>query len=435
MPPSPPVRFLSRLGYLNGSLQRDFILYFIGGVFLKGLSFFLLPVYTRVFSPAEYGRLELLQSIGTIVDIVFTFGLAQFFYMEYNHCKNHSEKKDLLDRVLSLYLIFGSVFFFLFFAFVSHFGIFKEEGIGSSALGLLLVATFFNFFQNMLITVFRLRLQVKEVTFFQAMVGAGNLILILVLIWSGFKSITTVLFANFCISILSFVFGISRYLVTLKTRFRFSISRPQIEKFLFPAMLFIPNLLAFWVINNINRWIILEYSSQAEVGIYGIANKFGGLLEPLLVMPFANAYTPRALSALKDGTFKPVTVLNKFLALAGFVVAGFLLRYISYFFVGEEFQSGLILIPILAASSFFYLLCNITNVHLLHGRKTGLMLVSVLIGGISVVATNFLLVPHYGGLGAAISALAGNAAWYFSIYFFSIRLHKKSGSFKNSSPS
>lgn len=419
------MRLFARFSFLNGSLRRDFILYFVGGVFLKGLSFFLLPVYTRVFSPSEYGKLEMLQSLSSIVDILFTFGLAQLFFMEYIHCKSRQEKKELLDVIISLYSLFGTVFFSLTFVVLFYFGFSSDEGIDGAMLALILAATYLNFFQNLLITVYRLRLHVREITVFQAIVGAGNFILIVSLIWIGFKSIVTVLVANLSVSMLTFLFGFSNYRKVLQSGFSFSLTREKIDKYLLPAMHFIPNLLAFWVINNVNRWIILEYSSQAEVGVYGIANKFGGLLEPLFVMPFASAYTPRALSALKEGAFKPFSVWNKLLVLAGFIIAGFALRYISNYFVGEKFQSGLTLIPILSASSFFYLLCNITSVQLLYARKTGYMLVAVVVGGAVVVLANFILVPHFGGLGAAIAALIGNAAWYFSIYLFSLGLRNK----------
>ena len=99
----------------------------------------------------------MLQSVSSIVDILFTFGLAQFLWMDYIHCKSRPEKRDLLDGILSLYSVFGTLFFFLTFLFLHFLGFLSGEGINGTMLALMLTATFFNFFQNLLITIFRLR--------------------------------------------------------------------------------------------------------------------------------------------------------------------------------------------------------------------------------------------------------------------------------------
>ena len=38
-------------------LGGDALVYGFGGAIAKGLSFLLLPIYTRIFTPAEYGTM------------------------------------------------------------------------------------------------------------------------------------------------------------------------------------------------------------------------------------------------------------------------------------------------------------------------------------------------------------------------------------------
>jgi len=38
-------------------LGKDSLVYGLGGILAKGLSFLLLPVYTRIFTPADYGTI------------------------------------------------------------------------------------------------------------------------------------------------------------------------------------------------------------------------------------------------------------------------------------------------------------------------------------------------------------------------------------------
>ena len=44
-------------------LGKDSIIYGLGGILAKSVSFFMLPIYTRIFSPSDYGTIEMLTVI------------------------------------------------------------------------------------------------------------------------------------------------------------------------------------------------------------------------------------------------------------------------------------------------------------------------------------------------------------------------------------
>ena len=46
--------------YRLRQLGKDSVIYGVGGALAKGVSFFLLPIYTRIFTLAEYGAIEML---------------------------------------------------------------------------------------------------------------------------------------------------------------------------------------------------------------------------------------------------------------------------------------------------------------------------------------------------------------------------------------
>lgn len=41
-------------------LGKDSLIYGLGGILAKSISFFTLPIFTRIFSPADYGTIEML---------------------------------------------------------------------------------------------------------------------------------------------------------------------------------------------------------------------------------------------------------------------------------------------------------------------------------------------------------------------------------------
>ena len=50
-------------------------MYGIGGVLAKSISFFTIPIYTRIFSPADYGKIEMLLIICNFIGAVLVMGL------------------------------------------------------------------------------------------------------------------------------------------------------------------------------------------------------------------------------------------------------------------------------------------------------------------------------------------------------------------------
>ena len=78
-------------------LGKDSVIYGIGGIIAKGIGFFLLPVYTRIFSPAEYGTIEMLMVLNQFLGALLVMGMdaAQSFYFFEPLCANDVETRTL----------------------------------------------------------------------------------------------------------------------------------------------------------------------------------------------------------------------------------------------------------------------------------------------------------------------------------------------------
>lgn len=57
------------------SLAGKSIIYGVGGILLKALSFFLLPLYTRHLTPSDYGIIGVTTAISTVLGILFPSSL------------------------------------------------------------------------------------------------------------------------------------------------------------------------------------------------------------------------------------------------------------------------------------------------------------------------------------------------------------------------
>ena len=62
---------------------RDGAVYGAAGVLARGISFFLLPLYTRALAPADYGAVDMLTMLVTLANLSVALeisqGLARFY--------------------------------------------------------------------------------------------------------------------------------------------------------------------------------------------------------------------------------------------------------------------------------------------------------------------------------------------------------------------
>ena len=59
------------------ALWRDGVVYAAGTVLSRGIALLLLPLVTRVLSPAEYGALDMIVTIGVLINLVVPLETSQ----------------------------------------------------------------------------------------------------------------------------------------------------------------------------------------------------------------------------------------------------------------------------------------------------------------------------------------------------------------------
>ena len=92
-------------------LGKDSLIYGLGGVLAKSIGFFLLPVYTRIFDPADYGTIEMLSVIVGLFSAVLAMGMdsTQSFYFHKQKQRGQKEQARVVSAILQWRLVWGSV--------------------------------------------------------------------------------------------------------------------------------------------------------------------------------------------------------------------------------------------------------------------------------------------------------------------------------------
>src|SRR5215470_2674939 len=92
-------------------LGKDSLIYGLGAVVAKGVGFLLLPVYTRIFPPADYGTIEMLSTIAGFLSALLAMGMDSAQSLYFYQCKQDGKQAQaaLISAILQWRLSWGTV--------------------------------------------------------------------------------------------------------------------------------------------------------------------------------------------------------------------------------------------------------------------------------------------------------------------------------------
>ncbi len=412
------------------SLSKDTLIYGSSTIIGRFLNFFLVPFYTHKFLPAEYGIVAILYSYIAILNVFFSIGLESG-YMKFASTLEKGTKKQNFSNPYIIVFVNSLLLSSLIFFFSSHLSnVFQIEEkysylIRYSALILL-------FDTVILIPFAYLRLHNKAKTF------AGirivniliNVILNFILISYLNFGIEAVFISNLISSIITFIFLIP----VLKENFDLSFSRELVSELLRFSIPYIPAGIAANLVQIIDRPILKYLTDDKTVGIYQ-ANYKLGIFMMLVVSMFEFAWRPFFLNNAKDPDAKNIfsKVLTLFVLLSSFfflVISVFIGDIVKidlpfgYNLIGKAYWAGLSIVPIVL---FAYLL-NGMYVNFMAGiyieKKTKYLPLITGLGAVSNIIVNFILIPKYSYMGAAVATLVSYLIMMLGIYYISNKYYK-----------
>ena len=176
--------------------------------------------------------------------------------------------------------------------------------------------------------------------------------------------------------------------------------------------------LSAWIINQSNKFIMNSIHGFSQVGIVGVAY---GLTLPLLMTIFSIitvAAIPRIINMYEERIdVRPI--ISRF---AGYfvlvalpvilVISMYSVDYVSMFSSNDKFDVAFQLIPYFAFGTFFMALTDYTTLQYHLANKTYIDFIIKLISGISNIILNILLIPKYGLIGVGVATLVANFLYF-----------------------
>ncbi|MDZ4752188.1 MAG: oligosaccharide flippase family protein [Flavobacteriales bacterium] len=405
----------------SSELVRNFLIYSFGALFVKGISFFLLPVFTRLLTPEEYGMVDLLSTFSNLIDVTLSLGLFQFIYMEYFHVDEESRKK-LVRSMITIFLRVSAVLYLLTLVATIWISRWVSADIKSIWVLLVMVTNYLTFFQGLVILIMKVNKMALHVTIYQVAYGIISILLNVYSVYVLSQGVDGIIWSNLVSVGISFIYAV--FYLYKHTGLVEHLKASDIKQVLRYSLPFVPNALAIWAMISLNRWILLHYCDLAEVGIFSVAVKFSALFDPLIIQPFLSAYAPKTLERFSKGDYRQHLLKYGIGSLVFFAIAGFVLRFIASWMIDDAYGDALDLIIPLSLAGSFILMTNMSNLILVYRKRVKWIMISVLLGTLMNVLFTYLLVVQYQSMGAALASVVGNVIWMLATLYFALREKK-----------
>ena len=176
--------------------------------------------------------------------------------------------------------------------------------------------------------------------------------------------------------------------------------------------------LSAWIINQSNKFIMNSISGFSDVGLVGVAY---GLTLPLLMTIFSIitvAAVPRIINMYEEKIdVRPI--ISRFtgyyimIALPIItVISMYAPDYVLMLSSGDKFQMAFKLIPFFAFGTFFMALSDYTTLQYHLANKTYIEFIIKLVSGAVGIVANIVLIPKHGLIGAGIATFSANFLYF-----------------------
>jgi O-antigen/teichoic acid export membrane protein len=412
-------------GYLR-RLATTGAAYTAASILSKLIAVALLPLYTRYLTAADYGAAEILFAAVVLASIVVRFGLIEailrFYYQE-----DEDPGGVVKSSFAGLFWLatVGALVLLPFAGPLSKALLDPSElppGASGSelvriAIGGLWVLTMWEF----MLTLFRLEERARAFFVTTILNVLAAIVLTVVLVVGLEEGARGLLLGSYAAGGV-FVVGLMAWQWRrLSLRFDRHLLR-RLFRFGVPTM---PAEVSLYLLNFIDRLIIVRSLGLAEAGLYSLAVKFAQAVN-VLVRGFQLAWPPLAYSIRDDDEARGAyaVIVTWFAAGCAFVVTGMWLfsRWIVRALAAPEFFDAYEAIGLISTAVTLYALYLVLVVILGRTGRTEFNFPAAIGALVANVALNLLLVPAMGIAGAGLALVVSYLVVLGLMYVFTQRL-------------
>ncbi len=388
-------------------LAKNTAIVSIGKICTQLITFLLLPVYTAVLSNEEYGVVDLLNTLTSLLLPIVTLQIEQGIFRYLIDCRENNEKQIKLITTIIRFMIIQSIVCIVIFLCVSPF-------IHNEYKYFLMANLLMGIFSSLLLQICRGLGDNATYAIGSFITGAFTVVLNVIFIvafrWGAYGMLGATAISNFICAVYIF----------LKRKIYKYIKPKQFDKKILKEIIkysvpLIPNMISWWIVSASDRTIISAVIGIAQNGIYSAANKFSGVFTTLYSV-FNLTWTESASininSEDRDEFFSKILdfVIRFFGCLCLGTIA--VMPFAFNILINEKFAEAYYQIPILILGSVFNILVSFVGSIYVAKKLTKEIAKTSIIAAVINIFVNIVLIKSIGLYAASISTVIAYALMF-----------------------
>lgn len=379
-------------------LFNNVIIFALGNLGSKIISFLLVPLYTHYLTQGEYGTADLvLTTVSMLIPVV---SAAMHEAVLRFAIDRSSTRRNIITNSLVISLVGYSIMLLLYPIIA------KVDFFGNNLIYLYVI----------------LFLQMMNQIFAQYTRGIGEskkfaLNGVIISFATGILNVLFLVTFNFGLTgyfwsyILAYTIS-TLYLIIVIKPFKevelSAINKDTSKKLLKYSIPLIPNSLMWWLINGSSRYFITGFIGISANGIFAVSSRIPALIN-LVSQIFAQAWQLSAFEELgnKENTAFYSKIFELYYGILFLTTSAFIviMKPLFEMLFSADFYIAWEPAPFLLLGSVFSALSGIVGVAYTASKKTQGVFKTSIYGGIASVLLNLLLIPNFGVLGAGFSSM------------------------------
>ncbi|HDP67583.1 MAG TPA: hypothetical protein ENN20_03660 [Candidatus Marinimicrobia bacterium] len=412
------------------SLTKQTIVYGFGTVATRFITFLLLPVYTNILAPADYGLAILVFAFTAFLNHIYNYGLDSAFMRYYEDEEYQNRRESVLSTAAWMALLSSCVLSLLIW--LTRRPIAGLLLPGSNKELFIIYAAAILFFDCIARVPFALlRTESKPFTFL-------GVRLINVLITLGLNIYLVAIrkvgvIGIFQSNIIASAATAAILYLLLLSRIRKTFDGSLASELLLFGLPFIPVGLATAAMEMMNRYIVEAYLGLAAVGIFSAGYKLG-IFMLLLSTAFFYAWQPFFLKAGPGDESKILfTRILKYFSLVALtfwiILTLFMPEIVRFhiggvYLIGPQYTACEPMIPWILLGYVFQGINLIFLPGIYFEKKTRFMAYITVVAAVVNIAANLVLIPLWGIVGSAVASLIGYIIQAAATHFISQKFFK-----------
>ena len=387
------------------SIIKHFISIGTGTVVNMLVGFLTTPILTRLVGTAEYGQYSIFTMYASIALMVLCMGFDQALIRYFYRFDTPDYQRTIVKECVKLPFL-CTLLAAIIVNILSWLGLVQFE-FEPRIMTMLTILVFFQVMNRIDLILLRVTYQTKLYSLLQVLTKV---------LFAGLAVAGCVLLEGQKLFVLAGASMVSYAVVTVvgiwsqrdlwsfgRIRDKYTIDRKELYRYAFP---FIVSMGITTIFQAIDKISLKRYCSYEEVGIYSSAitlvhvfaivqTTFGAIWAPIVVEHYEKE--PEDRTFYQKG-FRTMTFVMFFIG-----ISLILCKDLFVMLLGEDYRGSAAMIPFLCLSPIMLTISDTTVIGITFSKKSYLQIIVSAVACVTNIAGNTLLVPVFGGVGAAIS--------------------------------